>query len=440
MTLEFQLGASRYIDLRVFFLLNVIMLRRFSALGKPLARMQFVPQYGCARNLSEEVSSKQGISSKPEKPLILQKLGIYGELSKFRLSSLVVITSGAGFLATGLPIDWTVLAATCVGTGLCAASANTWNQIREQKFDGNMNRTKARPLPSGRIKAPEAIAWGATAGIVGTGMLLASSNPVVAALGAGNIALYAGPYTSLKRTSEINTWIGSVVGAIPPLMGWAAATGGDLLSADPMFLAGILFLWQFPHFFALSWMHREDYAKGGFQMVAVNDSAATRSGDLVMRYSIYLSTVPIAAYSLGLTSSMFALEGTAANIYLLYLAHKFRQKQSNANARKVFMCSLWYLPLLLASFVFYSKRWEVDDENKEKSQLTDYVARARDYLRGGCVHEIIVNKQNEEGVIDATALCPVIMKDTPVAEIFAKSKDQFREIQDMKSNDATAAK
>lgn len=318
---------------------------------------------------TEEGSPKPAIAAKPSKPLILQKLGMYGELSKFRLSSLVVVTSGAGFLATGLPIDWTVLAATCVGTGFCAASANTWNQIREQKFDANMNRTKARPLPSGRMQTGEAVAWGATAGIVGTGMLLASSNPVVAALGAGNIALYAGPYTSLKRTSEINTWIGSLVGAIPPLMGWAAATGGDLMSADPLFLAGILFLWQFPHFFALSWMHREDYAKGGFQMVSVNDAAASRSGSLVLRYSAYLSTLPIAAYGLGLTSSMFALEGTAANMYLLYLSYKFNEKQSNANARKVFMCSLWYLPLLLASFVFYSKRWEVDDPLKEKSQV-----------------------------------------------------------------------
>ena len=355
------------------------MLVKFSSLRHPALSRQLYPtlqsRVASLRFMSaEEGPSKSSMAPKPPKPLILQKLGMYGELSKFRLSSLVVVTSGAGFLATGLPIDWTVLAATCVGTGFCAASANTWNQIREQKFDANMNRTKARPLPSGRMKTGEAVAWGATAGLVGTGMLLASSNPVVAALGAGNIALYAGPYTSLKRTSEVNTWIGSLVGAIPPLMGWAAATGGDLMSADPLFLAGILFLWQFPHFFALSWMHRDDYAKGGFQMVSVNDAAATRSGSLVLRYPAYLSTLPIAAYGMGLTSSMFALEGTAANMYLMYLAYKFNEKQSNANARKVFMCSLWYLPLLLASFVFYSKRWEVDDPLKEKSQVCNALA------------------------------------------------------------------
>jgi protoheme IX farnesyltransferase len=305
----------------------------------------------------------------PEKPIILKKLGIYGELSKFRLSSLVVMTTGAGFLATGLPIDWAVLSATCFGTALCAASANTFNQTIEAKYDANMNRTKSRPLPSGRVSTKEAIGWGIASGVAGTSMLLLSSNPIVAALGAGNIFLYAGPYTALKRKSEINTWVGSIVGAIPPVMGWAAATGGQVLAGDPLFLAGILFLWQFPHFFALSWLHREDYARGGFQMVAVNDTAGTRSGALVLRYSAYLSAIPVAAYGLDLTSSMFAFEGTAVNAYLMYLAYKFNQNQSNANARRVFLCSLWYLPLMLASFVLFSKRWTAQDENKEKSQV-----------------------------------------------------------------------
>jgi protoheme IX farnesyltransferase len=293
-----------------------------------------------------------------------------------------VVTTGAGFLATGLPIDWGVLAATCVGTGFCAASANTFNQVYERNHDLKMNRTKSRPLPKGLISVPEAVGWGVAAGAVGTGMLLASSNPVVAALGAGNIFLYAGPYTYLKQRSEINTWVGSLVGAIPPLMGWAAATGGEVLASDPLFLAGILFLWQFPHFFALSWMHREDYARGGFQMVAVNDPQASRSGDLTLRYSVYLTAVPVAAYGIGLTSSMFALEGTAVNIYLLYLAHKFKQNQSNANARRVFLCSLWYLPLLLGSFVFYSKRWEKEEDAEKKSQVSTHLSTGQIHPMG----------------------------------------------------------
>ena len=198
-----------------------------------------------------------------------------------------------------------------------------------------MNRTKARPLPSGRIQPSEAIAWGSTAGIAGTSLLYFGTNPVVAALGAANIFLYAGPYTASKRVSESNTWIGAVVGAIPPVMGWGAATGGSLLSSEPLALATLLFLWQFPHFFALSWLHREDYARGRFQMVAVNDPQGSRSATLIWNYSLYLSALPLVTSIAGMTSYMFAVEGTAANMYLLYLAKKFNDKQSNANAKKV---------------------------------------------------------------------------------------------------------
>ena len=227
------------------------------------------------------------------------------------------------------------MAGTCIGTALCAASANTFNQIFEQSIDMKMNRTRGRPLPSGRTTSLEATSWGLLSGVAGTSLLLTVSNPVVAALGAANIILYAGPYTAMKQRTEWNTWVGSVVGAIPPIMGWAAATNGSILQAEPITLASLLFLWQFPHFFGLSWMHREDYAKGGFQMISVNDPIGTRSSNLIWNYSLYLSTLPILSSMSGMTSYMFAVEGTAANIYLLYLANNFRNNKSNANARKV---------------------------------------------------------------------------------------------------------
>ena len=194
------------------------------------------------------------------------KLSLYAELTKARLSSLVVVTSGAGFLAGGAPVDIAVMAATCVGTGLCAASAGAFNQIFETTQDTAMNRTKQRPLPSGLVSTPEATAVGVAAGAAGTALLYTMANPTVAALGAMNIALYAGPYTLSKRHTEWNTWVGSIVGAVPPVMGYAAASGGVVAAAEPAALAALLFLWQFPHFFALSWMHREDYARGGAGM------------------------------------------------------------------------------------------------------------------------------------------------------------------------------
>jgi len=197
------------------------------------------------------------------------------------------------------------------------------------------------------------MAWGIGTGLVGTSILAAACNPVVAALGAFNIALYGGAYTYSKTITEANTWIGAIVGAIPPIMGWAAASGGDFLSAEPMALASLLFLWQFPHFFSLAWMHREDYARGGFQMIPVNDPTGSRTANIILRYSSYLTLLPIITSVTGLTSYMFAVEGVLLNGYLLYISKRFKDDRSNSNARKIFLTSLAYLPALLF-FLFIS--------------------------------------------------------------------------------------
>ena len=321
-------------------------------------------------SFSEEVTqpSVGGKSSKKTDPnSFMGKLKSYGELSKFRLSSMVVLTSGAGFAAAGLPLDYCTMAAVCAGTALCAGSAGTFNQLYEIEQDSKMKRTIARPLVTGNVSRTEAAMFGLSTGAAGTALLYAATNPVVAALGLANIGLYAGIYTYSKQHTEWNTWIGALVGAIPPVMGWAAATGGSIVAPEPALLASLLFLWQFPHFFALSYLHREDYARGGFEMVAVNDPTGSRSAGLVMEYSMYLTALPILASATGLTSYMFAFEGTAVNLYLLYLAQKFRQDRTNAGAKRVFLCSLWYLPALMAGYLFHSTMWDkqkVEDEVK----------------------------------------------------------------------------
>ena len=354
------------------------------------------------RDFSNDINKSNGdsnniIEKKKEISWIKKRIGIYGELSKFRLSSLVVLTTGAGFLCAGAPIDWGTMTSACIGTALCAASAGTFNQVFEVERDSNMKRTRNRPLPSGKISIKEAVLWGISTGTLGTGLLVANTNPVVAALGVGNIILYAGPYTFSKQKSEINTWIGSVVGAIPPIMGWAAATGGNIIAAEPTMLASILFLWQFPHFFSLSWLHREDYARGDFQMVAVNDPNGTRSANLIMEYSLYLSAIPILSSATGLTTWMFAVEGTGANLYLLSLARKFQNDKTNANARKVFLCSLWYLPVLLAAYVFHSRMW-LENNEESTDKVTEVVTGAKEVLKGYCVHEIIAYHKPDTNV------------------------------------------
>lgn len=223
-----------------------------------------------------------------------------------------------------------------------------------------------RPFPSNRIQTTEALTFGAMSGLTGVGMLYSLTNPLVAGLGAANIFLYAVPYTLSKPRSEYNTWVGAVVGAIPPMMGWAAATE-SLYASEPFALAAILFLWQFPHFFALSWMYREDYRRGGFQMVPCNDPTGQRTASLIMRYSLYSAAFPLATSMAGLTSYMFAVEGTILNLALLYLANNFRRDQSNGHARKIFLYSLVYLPLLLGGYVFHSRMWS---ESKGEEQVS----------------------------------------------------------------------
>eukprot|EP01038_Epipyxis_sp_PR26KG_P013143 gene13143-17611_t len=338
----------------------------------------------CLRETSKRFTASS--TNKKKTSSILSHIKIAGELSKFRLSSLVVLTTGAGYACVGGPIDVSTMLSACFGTALCAASASTFNQISEIEHDKLMKRTMNRPLPSGKVSSKLASMWGISTGVAGTSLLAIGTNPVVAILGASNILLYSGIYTYSKRWTELNTWIGSLVGAIPPIMGWAAA-GGSLLSPAPFALSSLLFLWQFPHFFALSWLHREDYARGGFKMVSSNDPIGLRTSRFITEYSLYLTAFPFITTFSGLTSTMFTLEATAVNSYLLYLSYNFKNDRSNSNARRIFLCSLWYLPVLLTGLVIHSKN---NDEIKQDVSVLDSI---RDKLKEMCFHEIIVNNE-----------------------------------------------
>lgn len=222
-----------------------------------------------SRATSERLSRRTSDESRAQSSWVCEakhRVQIYSQLSKYRLSALVMMTTSAGYFAAGGPVDVLPLASACLGTMLTSSSANTFNQIIEKNNDSQMKRTRSRPLPSGRISQSHALGWGAVSGTMGIAVLAAGASPLTAALGAANLLLYVGPYTLSKTRSELNTWIGSVVGAVPPLMGWAAATDGQV-AVEPVLLAAYLFIWQFPHFFSLAWLHRDDYARGGFRMV-----------------------------------------------------------------------------------------------------------------------------------------------------------------------------
>jgi protoheme IX farnesyltransferase len=323
------------------------------------------------------------------------KTSAYLELAKAKLSALVVTTTAAGFVAAGGPLsDQASLAGCCIlGTALCSSSAAAWNQIYERDRDAKMKRTQQRPLIIDSLTVKEASVAATLWGVSGTSILALGTDPITASLGLANIGLYAGLYTWMKPRSIYNTWVGAVVGAIPPVMGWTAATGGAILDLDAIVLGTTLYLWQMPHFFALSYMYRVDYERGGFVMLPVLESDGERTSKIILRYAGYLSTVPIITTLCDVTSSMFAFEGIALNSYALYIAYKFRHERTNANARKVFLTSLWYLPCWLVLFLLHSKVWDEEkDRDILRDKLSDAIHYVRDQGRQACLHEHAIAK------------------------------------------------
>ncbi|XP_036408089.1 protoheme IX farnesyltransferase, mitochondrial-like [Megalops cyprinoides] len=268
---------------------------------------------------------------------------VYSQLSKIKLTALVVTTTAAGYAMAPVPFDPSVFMLASLGTGLASCAANSINQFFEVPFDSNMNRTKNRPLVRGRISPLHAVSFAALCGVTGVSLLTLLVNPLTGFLGALNIFLYTCCYTPLKRLSIANTWVGAVVGALPPVMGWTAATAA--LDPGALLLGGFLYSWQFPHFNALSWNLREDYSRGGYRMMSVTHPALCRR--VALRHSLALVGLSSLAPALGLTSWSFPLVSLPINLYLSHLAFRFFRDSDRGSARRLFFCSLWHLPMLL---------------------------------------------------------------------------------------------
>lgn len=290
-----------------------------------------------------------GTVSKEEKQWKEMKLhlddlpGILARLSKIKLTALVVGTASAGFAMAPVPFDLTCFLLASLGTGLSSCAANSINQFFEVPFDSNMNRTKNRPLVRGQISPLLAVSFAVSCAVPGIALLTLGVNPLTGALGAFNIVLYTCCYTPLKRISIANTWVGAVVGAIPPIMGWTAATGS--LDAGALLLGGILYSWQFPHFNALSWGLREDYSRGGYCMMSVTHPAMCRR--VALRHCVALIGLSSMAPVLNITTWTFPIISLPINLYISYLGFRFYRDADRSSSRKLFFCSLWHLPLLL---------------------------------------------------------------------------------------------
>lgn len=278
-------------------------------------------------------------------------LSIWNKLSKAKLSLLVVFTAGTGFVvASPQSVDYAKLAWTSAGTFLTASCANTLNQLYERHNDKLMTRTKSRPLPSGRISPRYAIIFAAATGATGAWMLY-EVNPTTAALGVFNVVLYAGVYTPMKQMTWYNTWVGSVVGAVPPAMGWTAANGPA--SFGSLVLPTALFLWQIPHFLGLAWLHAADYERAGYRMLPYYDPLGHRTARIMVRYSVLMMPIGAAAVLGGIADPPFAVEAAAAGVFITHFAMKFSADRRLKAARLVFTRSLWYLPALCGAIMFH---------------------------------------------------------------------------------------
>ncbi|KPJ07911.1 Protoheme IX farnesyltransferase, mitochondrial [Papilio machaon] len=286
-------------------------------------------------------------------------------LSKFRLTSLVVMTSMAGYALAPAPFNFTTFALCAVGTGLVSSAANSINQYHEVPFDAQMSRTKYRVLVKGLLEPVHAISFAAVTSATGLGVLYFGVNPLTAALGAGNLLLYTSVYTPMKRMSILNTWLGSVVGAIPPLMGWAGCTGS--LDAGALVLGMVLYSWQFPHFNALSWNLRPDYSRAGYRMMAVTDPGLCRR--VALRHTGIITATCIASSYLDVTNMWFALESLPLNLYFMYLAWQFYKKSDSGSSRKLFRFSLIHLPALMLLMLVNKKYWSSSETQEHKDVM-----------------------------------------------------------------------
>uniref|UniRef100_A0ABM5FM75 Protoheme IX farnesyltransferase, mitochondrial n=1 Tax=Pogona vitticeps TaxID=103695 RepID=A0ABM5FM75_9SAUR len=287
--------------------------------------------------------------------------GILARLSKIKLTALVVSTASAGFAMAPVPFDVTCFLLASLGTGLASCAANIINQFFEVPFDSNMNRTKNRPLVRGQISPLLAVSFAISCAVPGIALLTFGVNPLTGALGAFNIILYTCCYTPLKRISIINTWVGAVVGAIPPIMGWTAATGS--LGPGALLLGGILYSWQFPHFNALSWGLREDYSRGGYCMMSVTHPAMCRR--VALRHCFALIGLSSLAPIMDVTTWTFPVISFPVNLYISYLGYRFYRDADRGSSRKLFFCSLWHLPVLLTLMLLCKKPSFEKDDKKE---------------------------------------------------------------------------
>ena len=301
-----------------------------------------------ASPLLDELRSNLEVEPEPTPPLAAStgRAAAFVALTKPRIALMVLVTVAVGFLlgAHG-QINALTLVLSMVGTGAVAAGASVWNQVIERDRDARMKRTLHRPIPSGRVSKVEAMIFGSVLAGAGVALLLVGANLLAAGIAAATFWLYVGIYTPLKPITTLNTAVGAIPGALPPVIGWAAATGG--LGLEPFALFLIVFLWQFPHFLAIAWIYRDDYARGGHKMLPNVDPDGSITGRQALWHAVELVPAGLLPWAIGLGGHLYFVGAMGLGLFYVYHAARFWWDVNDVTARRLLRASFLYLPAIL---------------------------------------------------------------------------------------------
>ena len=286
------------------------------------------------------------------------RAAVFADLVKARLTSLVLLTTLVGFYVGWRgPMDFVLLFHVLAGTALLAGGASALNQWLERDYDARMRRTQDRPLPAGRLQPVTVMVFGGVSATAGLLYLALAVNLLTSVLGAVTFVSYLFIYTPLKRVTWLNTLVGAVPGALPPLMGWTAARGE--LSGEGWALFAILAFWQIPHFMAIAWIYRDEYAQAGFKMLPVIDPDGVRTGQQAVSHTLALAIVSLCPVLFGMAGKVYLAGALVLGAGYVWCAFRFARplptrpaELTLARARQLFLASIIYLPLLLSVMVW----------------------------------------------------------------------------------------
>jgi len=276
---------------------------------------------------------------------------VFADLIKARLTLLVLLTTLVGFyLGWHGAMNFALMFNALAGTALVASGAAALNQLLEREHDAKMRRTQNRPLPSGRLQPTTVMLFGGVTSVAGLVYLALAVNLLTSVLGAVTLISYVFIYTPLKRITWVNTLVGAIPGALPPLMGWTAAR--NELSGEGWALFAILAFWQLPHFFAIAWMYRDEYAKAGFVMLPSVDADGSRTAQQSISSTLLLMLASLCPFAFGISGKFYLASALILGAGFLFCAIQFSRQLTHARARQLFLASIIYLPLLLTALVW----------------------------------------------------------------------------------------